>query len=69
MNLVVMWIVENYFISLWWIRIDLMCVLRSKMTGFSVIIEINWVFVSGHRNRHDVRVGIEIDLISVMGSK
>ena len=31
--------------------------------------EINSVFVSRHRNRLDIRVGIEIDLISVMGSK
>ena len=36
---------------------------------FSVWIEINSVFVSGHRNRIDIRVGIEIDLISRMGSK
>ena len=28
-----------------------------------------WVFVSGHRNRLDIRVGIEFDLISVIGSK
>ena len=31
--------------------------------------EINSVFVSRHRNRLDIRVGIEIDLISVIGSK
>ena len=32
-------------------------------------IEINSVFVPGHRNRLDIRMEIEIDLISVMGSK
>ena len=30
---------------------------------------MNLVFASGHRNRLDTRVGIEIDLISVMGCK
>ena len=39
------------------------------MTCFSVWIEMNSVFVSGHRNRVDVRVGIEIYMMSVMGSK
>ena len=37
------------------------------MTWFRVWIEISSVFVSGHRNRLDISVGIEIDLISVMG--
>ena len=40
-----------------------------KWLVFSVWIEINTAFVSGHRNRLDIRMGIEIDLISVMGSK
>ena len=39
------------------------------MASSSVRIEINSVFVSGHRNRLHIRVGIGIDLISVMGSK
>ena len=42
---------------------------RSKMTCSSVLIEINSALVSGHQNRLDIRVGIENDLISVMGSK
>ena len=49
------------------IRIDLVFVLRSKITCFNVYIEIKSVFVSKHRNRLDIRVGIEIDLIPVMG--
>ena len=49
------------------IRIDLVFVLRSKITCFNVYIETNSVFVSKHRNRLDIRVGIEIDLIPVMG--
>ena len=36
---------------------------------FLVWIEINSVFVSGNPNRLVLRVGIEFDLISVMGSK
>ena len=40
-----------------------------KWLVFRVRFESNWVFVSGHRNRLDSRIGIEIDLISVMGSK
>ena len=38
-----------------------------KRLVFSVCIEIYSVFVSGHRNRLDARVGIEIDFISVIG--
>ena len=33
---------------------------------FSVRIEINWVFVTGNRNRLDIGVGIKIDYISVI---
>ena len=40
-----------------------------KPLGFCVSIENNWLIVSGHRNRLDTRLGIKIDLISVMGSK
>ena len=40
-----------------------------KRVVHSVRIEINCVLVSGHRNRLDIRVGIKIDLISVMRSK
>ena len=39
------------------------------MAFSSVRIEINSVFVSGHRNRLDIRVGIEVDLISLMRPK
>ena len=64
-----MWVVENDLISVWCIGIDLVFVQRSKIICFSVRIEINRVFVSGDRNRLDIRVGIEIDLISVFGSE
>ena len=40
-----------------------------KSLVFCVWIEINSIFVSGHRNRLDIKVGIEIDWISVMGSR
>ena len=40
-----------------------------KWLVFSARIQINWVIVSGHRNRLDIRVGIKIDLILAMGSK
>ena len=40
-----------------------------KILVFGVRIEITRIFVSGHRNRLDIRVGIKIDLISVMRSK
>ena len=66
-DFLVVWVVENDFISVWWIGIDLVFMQRPKMTC-SCRIEINWVFVSGHRNGLDVRVGIEIHSISVMGS-
>ena len=39
------------------------------MTCFSLRIENNWVFVSRHRNRFDIRIGIRIELIAMMGSK
>ena len=81
MDLVVVWVVENDIISLWLVGIDLesfqcggsaliwfLCSGR-KWRVFSVLIEINWVFVSGHRNRLDIRVGVKIDFILVMGSK
>ena len=37
-----------------------------KWLDCSVRIEINSVLVSGHRNRRDIKVGIENDMISVM---
>ena len=40
-----------------------------KCPVLSVRIEINWVFVSGHRNRLDIRAKIEFDVISMMESK
>ena len=39
-----------------------------KLLVFSVGIEVNSVGVSRHRNRLDIRVGIEIDLVSVVES-
>ena len=59
--MVVVWDVENNIISGWWIGIDLVLVQRSKTTFFSARIEINWVFMSEHRNRLDIRAGIKID--------
>ena len=46
-----------------------LCSVR-KLIVFSDRIEVNWVFVSGHRKKilPDVRVGIKMDLKSVMGS-
>ena len=41
---------------------------RRKLFVSGVWIEINSVFASGHRDGLDTRVGIQIDLISVMGS-
>ena len=38
------------------------------MTYLSAWIEINSAFLSAHRNRLDIRVGIRIELISVMVS-
>ena len=40
-----------------------------KQLVFSVSIEISSFSVSGHRNRLGIRVGIKLDLISVMRSK
>ena len=62
-----MWTIENDLNSVWWIGIDLVFVKLSKTT-FSVRIEISGAFVSGHRKWLDIRVGIKMDLISVMGS-
>ena len=61
------WVVENDLISVWWINIDLVLCSGQKFLIFSVRIEIKWVFVSRHRNELDIRVGIKIDMISVMG--
>ena len=63
-----MWVVENDFISVW-IDVYLFLCCRRRWLGFSVRIAINRLFRSGLRNRLDIRVGIEIDLIQVMGSK
>ena len=51
------------------IGIDLFFVWRSKLLLFIAWMEITSVFVSGHRNRRDIKVEIEIDLSSVMSSK
>ena len=64
-----MCVVESDFILVQWIGIDLVIVQRSKMTCFSLPIENNWVFVWRHRTRLGIRVGIRLELISVMGSK
>ena len=49
------------------IRIDLVCVWGLKRLGFSVLVEINLIFVSRHQNRLGFRVGTEIDLNFVWG--
>ena len=64
--MIAVWVVENDFISVWWFGINLVVCSGRKRLVFSVRIKINWVFVSGHRNRLDIRVGIKIDFISVM---
>ena len=51
---------------MWVVKNDLISVCGGSASFW---IEINWLFVSGHRNRLDIRVGIKIDMISVMGSK
>ena len=54
----------------WCGRNKLGFVCGSKITWFRVWIEINLVFVSGAvQNYHAFRVGIEIDLTSLLGSK
>ena len=64
-----MWVVENDFILVWQIGVGLVSMKRSKITFVSFRIEINWAFVSGHRNRLDVRLRIKSNLISAIGSK
>ena len=54
MKLICLWVVAIDLILVWGIGIDLVLLRRSKMTCFSVCIEINSVFVSGHRNRLDI---------------
>ena len=51
------------------VGIDLVFVWRSKWLVFSIWIENSSVFVWGHRSRLDIRVDVEIDLISGMESK
>ena len=68
MDLVVVWVVEYDFqfggSALIWSLSS-----GRRWLALSVRIEITWVFVSGHRNRLDSRVGIKIDLISMMELK
>ena len=69
------WVVENDLISMWSISLDLISVQTSELPwgscggrkglGCSVCIAINLDFVSRHQNWVELRVGIEIDLISV----
>ena len=53
-DLAIVCVVEIDLIPVWGIGIDLVFVWRSKWL-VRVWIEINWVFVSGHRNRLDIR--------------
>ena len=64
-------------ISVWEVGVDFDFSVDRNLLGFcggvekfffSVWIEINSAFVSGHLNGLDIRVAIEIDLISVTGS-
>ena len=48
---------------------DLVVLWGSKITFVFVWIEVNSIFVARHLNRFDIRSAIEIDFISVMGSK
>ena len=57
-------------IFVWVVQIDLVFVWQSKMTCFfRVWVEIDGGFMLWHRSRVDIRVGIDIDLISMVGSK
>ena len=68
-DLVFVWVVEIDSISVQGSELNLFLLCCRKWLVFSVWIEINSVFfVSGHRNRLDIRVGIEIGLFSVMQS-
>ena len=51
------------------IGVDLVLCSSRKRLDFSVWIQINSIFVSGHRTRHDSGVGIEIELIYLIRSK
>ena len=69
--------IETDLISVWGMGIDLISFKGSELTWllcasrkllvFSLLTEINSIFESEHRNRLDIRVGIEINLISVIG--
>ena len=67
-DLVFVWVVEIDSISVQGSELNLFLLCCRKWLVFSVWIEINSVFVSGHRNRLDIGLGIGIDLVSVMGS-
>ena len=66
-GLVSMWRVELNLIFCQAIGIDFVLYGGCKLIGFDIWIEINLVFVSKHRNLFEFRVGIETDLISVVG--
>ena len=68
MYLILVWVIENFIISVWWIAIDLVLCRGRKRLDLESTSKLAVFFVSGHRNRLDVRVGIKIDLISAMGS-
>ena len=54
---------------MWVVKIGSVLVYVPEITGTQCLDHITSVLVSGHRNRLDTRVGIEIDMISVMGAK
>ena len=64
------WVCEigNDFDSSVEITIDLICVAVENDLFLVSGSNLTRFFVSGHRNRLDIRAGIEIDLISVIGS-
>ena len=54
---------------MWVVKIGSVLVYVPEITGTQCLDHITSVLVSGHRNRLDTRVGIEIDMTSVMGAK
>ena len=69
LNLDVAWIVETDLISVEASKLGWFLCGSPKLLVFNVWIEINPVFVSGHRNGLGISVGIDIDLISAIRSK
>ena len=65
----VVWVVEIDLISVSGSELAWFFMSRSKMTCLQFLDRKYLGFRSGHRYGLDIRVGIEMDLISVMGSK